>query len=57
MILKKNIIFKKSKNNNLWDLKNNRYIDFSMSNGALILGHSNRLQINTLKKQINYGLN
>ena len=28
-----------------------------MSNGALILGHSNRLQINTLKKQINYGLN
>lgn len=57
MILKKTIIFKKSKDNNLWDSNNNKYIDFSMSNGALILGHSNKLQINSLKKQINYGLN
>lgn len=51
------LIFTKAKQSYLWDLKNNKYIDFSMSNGALLLGHSSKRQMLTLKRGISNGLN
>jgi len=58
--MKKNsseIIFNNANNSYLWDTRNNKYTDFSMSNGALILGHSNKMQLNSLKKNLKNGLN
>mgnify|MGYP006097032541 CR=1 FL=1 len=52
--MKKNsseIVFNNANNSYLWDTRNNKYTDFSMSNGALILGHSNKIQLNSLKKK------
>ena len=51
------LIFKKAKDSYLWDMNNKKYIDFSMSNGALLLGHSNKKQVLALKKSISFGLN
>ena len=51
------LIFTKAKQSYIWDLKNNKYIDFSMSNGALLLGHSSKRQTLTLKRGISNGLN
>ena len=39
----------------IYDNKKKKYLDFSLSNGALVLGHSNRVYKNCIKKIINQG--
>tara|TARA_B100000787_G_scaffold68438_1_gene50346 strand:+ start:243 stop:1439 length:1197 start_codon:yes stop_codon:yes gene_type:complete len=47
----------KGLNSNIWDSQQNKFIDFSMSNGALLLGHSNAIFKKEIKKKINLGSN
>ena len=46
----------KAKNQYLYT-KNKKYLDFSLSSGAMILGHSNSIFIQNLKKQSKLGSN
>jgi glutamate-1-semialdehyde 2,1-aminomutase len=39
----------------IYDNKKKKYLDFSLSNGALVLGHSNKIYKNCVKKIINKG--
>jgi glutamate-1-semialdehyde 2,1-aminomutase len=39
----------------IFDNKNKKYLDFSLSNGALILGHSDLVYKNCIKKIISKG--
>jgi glutamate-1-semialdehyde 2,1-aminomutase len=40
----------------IWDVDNNRYVDYWMGHTALILGHSPRVVSNELRKQVGNGL-
>tara|TARA_B100000780_G_scaffold119609_1_gene83837 strand:- start:4218 stop:5426 length:1209 start_codon:yes stop_codon:yes gene_type:complete len=44
-------------NSNVWDSRQNKFIDFSMSNGALLLGHSNKILKKSVIKSIKLGSN
>ena len=52
--------FTKGKSSYVWDLDGNKYLDFHMSLGSIILGYSNnkvnRSAINQLKKGITFSL-
>ncbi len=41
----------------LYDEKKNRFLDFCMSSGCMILGHSNKIYSEEIKKQISLGSN
>ena len=41
----------------LYDQKKNRFLDFCMSSGSMILGHSNKIYTTEIKKQISLGSN
>lgn len=45
-------VFVKAKMQYLWDAEGNKYLDFIAGYGCLNVGHSNKLVINKLKKQI-----
>jgi glutamate-1-semialdehyde 2,1-aminomutase len=49
------VFMKKGKGANIWDIDDNRYIDYCLSWGSLILGHANKGVINRAKKAINNG--
>jgi glutamate-1-semialdehyde 2,1-aminomutase len=49
------IFMKKGKGAKIFDVDNNRYIDYVMSWGALILGHTHPAVIKALKRAINSG--
>jgi len=55
-VKQKEIIFYKAKNQYIYS-NNKRYIDFSLSSGAMMLGHANDIFQKTLKKQIKFGSN
>ena len=52
----KEIIITRAKNQYIYS-GTKKYLDFSLSSGAMILGHSNTIFQKTLKKQINLGSN
>ncbi len=49
------LFIKKGKNANIWDVDDNKFIDFCMSWGALILGHAHERVINAVKNVIDNG--
>jgi glutamate-1-semialdehyde 2,1-aminomutase len=49
------IIIKKSKNQYLYDIKNEKYLDFCLGNGTLLLGHGNRIFKKSIKSQVDLG--
>ena len=53
---KKNLVISRAKNQFLFQ-KKRKILDFSLSSGAHILGHSNKIFCNSLKNQINKGSN
>tara|TARA_B110000211_G_scaffold233305_1_gene299161 strand:- start:10143 stop:11348 length:1206 start_codon:yes stop_codon:yes gene_type:complete len=53
---KKNLVISRAKNQFLYK-KKRKILDFSLSSGAHILGHSNKVFCNSLKNQINKGSN
>ena len=48
--------FKKGKGSHSWDIDNNKYLDFHMSLGSIILGYSNEKINNSAKKQLLKGM-
>lgn len=50
------VLAKRGKGAYLWDYDDNKYIDYILSFGALILGHSHPKVISDLKKTVNSGL-
>ena len=54
---KQELIITSAKNNYLYDQKKIKYLDFCMSNGCMILGHSNKIFLEEIKKQANLGSN
>ncbi len=54
--MKNNLVITRAKNQFLYDGKR-KILDFSLSSGALILGHTNSIFLNSLKRQINKGSN
>lgn len=52
----KELEFIKGRNQYLYS-KNKKYLDFCMSNGAMILGHSNKIFKSSVEYQKNYGSN
>ena len=54
---KQELIIASAKNNYLYDQKKKKYLDFCMSNGCMILGHSNKIFLEEIKKQANLGSN
>ena len=44
-------------NSRVWDSKKNKFVDFSMSNGALLLGHANKILKKSVIKSIKLGSN
>ena len=55
MVLEK-LVISRAKNQFLFE-KKRKILDFSLSSGAHILGHSNEIFCNSLKNQINKGSN
>lgn len=51
------IIISSANKKYLYDDKNNRFLDFCMSSGCMILGHSNIIYLREIKKQISLGSN
>lgn len=50
------IFLSRAKGSHIWDVDNNEYIDYNLSYGTLILGHSHPAIVNALKDAIgNYG--
>ncbi len=49
------LFISKGKGSRIWDIDGNSYIDYVLSWGPLILGHSNDKIINTIKEISNYG--
>ncbi len=49
------IFIKKAKNQYLYDVDGNQYIDFISSWGPMILGHSNEKILNSVKNKIDLG--
>ena len=49
------IFIKKAKNQYLYDVDGNQYIDFISSWGPMILGHSNEKILNSVKNKIDFG--
>ena len=57
MIKNHELIISSARNNYLYDQKKKKYLDFCMSSGCMILGHSNKIFLGEIKKQINLGSN
>lgn len=50
------IFLSKAKGSHIWDVDGNEYIDYNLSYGALILGHSHQVIIKSIKEALNsYG--
>ena len=49
------IYIKRSKGSYIWDIDDNKYIDFGMGNGSLLIGHSHPAVIKAIKATINNG--
>ena len=50
------LYFKNASGSRIWDVDDNKYIDFDMGYGALIVGHAHPLLIDTWKKQAEEGI-
>ena len=50
-------ILSKAKNQFIYSLNNKKYLDFIISSGAMIFGHSPVFLVKKLKKQLSYGTN
>lgn len=50
------LVIEGAKNQYLY-ANNQKYLDFCLSNGAMILGHSNRIFVKSINKQKNFGSN
>jgi len=48
--------FKKGKDSFVWDIDNNKYLDFHMSLGSIILGHANKKVNSSALKQLKQGV-
>jgi glutamate-1-semialdehyde aminotransferase len=48
--------FKKGKDSFVWDIDNNKYLDFHMSLGSIILGHANKKVNSSALKQLKQGI-
>ena len=57
MIKNQEIIISSANKKYLYDYKKNRFLDFCMSSGSMILGHSNKIYLKEIKKQISIGSN
>ena len=57
MIKNQELIISSARKNYLYDQKKKKYLDFCMSSGCMILGHSNKIFLSEIKKQINLGSN
>ena len=53
--MKSQIIFKSGKGKYLYSYNNKRFLDFSLSNGSMIFGHSESSLVNKLKYQVENG--
>ncbi len=46
---------KKAQNSSIWDVDGNRYVDFCLGYGAMLLGHRRKEIVSAVKKQLNVG--
>ena len=50
------LFFERGEGSQLWDIDGNKYIDYVMGQGPLLLGHSPAVVIDAVKRQLGWGL-
>lgn len=50
------LVYKKAKGMYIYDINNKKYLDFCASVAVMNIGHTNKEVVNSIKKQLNYGL-
>jgi glutamate-1-semialdehyde 2,1-aminomutase len=49
------LFFARAKGARIWDVDGNEYLDFTLSQGPMILGHSNPLVLDAVQKSNSFG--
>lgn len=50
------LYFVKAKDNKLWDVDGNEYVDYFVAHGSIVLGHHYKKIVEAVKRQMEYGL-